>query len=488
MNINKRLVILGCAILAVGSLSARTFNLETATIKDIQAAMDAGALTSERLVELYLARIEAFDKQGPMVNCVITINENALAEARALDEERAASGPRGPLHGIPVVFKDLIDVAGLPTTAGFTGFGAPVPLADATIVARMRDAGMVMLAKVATTNWFGRGFDDTHPIGASRNPYNLDFSPGGSSNGSGVAIAANFATVAIGTDTSVSVQSPSASTSTVGMVGTYGMISRTGIVPRGATQDRPGPMAKSVYDAVAVFSVMAGWDAEDLTTFNSIGHFPQGNWADLLQGQSLEGVRIGIPIEMISDTPDHAEALAIFDDVVQALRDAGAFVTPITFGNPSISVETAQARLRTAEYEKIPYTDVYLRRLGSAAVFTSTREMMDAVGHDKFSDSMIRALELPSPSDSADYAARYRTRQMYIDLIKAKMDEFQLDVMVQPFSLRPPPPLVGTSGWNRVQGNYGPNNITSSLGLPAVIVPGGYTPSANLPIGIQFFW
>jgi amidase len=477
---------IACALALASPSQAATFNLETASVADIQAAMAAGALSSEQLVSMYLKRIEAYDKKGPKVNAVITINPNALAEARALDVERKATGPRGPLHGVPVVFKDLIDVTGLPTTAGFTGFGAPVPQRDATIVARMRDAGMVMLAKVSTTNWFGRGFEDTHPIGVSLNPYNLDHSPGGSSNGSGVAIAANFSPLAIGTDTSVSVQSPSASTSTVGMVGTYGMVSRSGIVPRGATQDRPGPMGKSVADVAALFSVMSGWDAEDFTTFSAMGHFPSGNWADLLPGKSLEGMRIGIPIEMIPQGAEHAEVLAMLDKAVEQMRAAGAFVTPILFGNPRISIDTAQANLRTAEYEKIPYTDAYLKRLGSAAVYTSTKEMMDAVGHEKFSESMTRALTLPPPETSADYLGRYRTRAMYIELISRKMDEFQLDVLIQPFSMRPPPALSGSSGWSRTDGDYGPNNLSSSLGLPAVVVPAGFTKDKNLPIAIQF--
>lgn len=476
------------AALAVSgpAVPAATFDLSTATIADIQAAMDAGALSSEKLVQLYLARIEAYDKQGPKVNAVITLNPQALAEARALDAERKTKGPRSPLHGTTVVLKDLIDATGMPTTAGFTPFGAPLPLRDATLVARLKEAGVIVLAKVSTTNWFGQGFDDTHPIGVSLNPYNLQHTAGGSSNGSGVAIAANFATFAIGTDTSVSVQSPSANNSVTGMVGTYGTVSRAGIVPRGATQDRPGPMARTVADVARVFSVISGWDAEDLTTFHAIGHFPQEDLSKLLKPGALEGRRIGILQEMIPTHASYAEGVALFNQAVEDLRKAGAYVVPIQLGLPSLSVDTAQPRLRTAEYEKIAYTDAYLARLGSNAIYRTTREMMDKVGHDKFTESMRAALNLPPPHKSADYAARYRTRQMYIRLISETMDRYALDAIVQPFTALPPGPIDQERRPRDPEDTFGANNLSSSLGLPAVVVPGGYTPEKNLPIGIQF--
>ena len=170
------------------------------------------------------------------------------------------------LHGIPIVVKDLIDVAGMPTTAGFKPFGAPVPLRDAAIVTKLKAAGAIILAKVATVNWFGNGFDETHVIGKSLNPYHLEYQPGGSSNGTGVSMAAWFATVGVGTDTGGSVRGPSAFNSLAGMVATQGLVSRSGIVPRGATQDRAGPMGRNVYDIATLLTYMEGWDAEDLMT------------------------------------------------------------------------------------------------------------------------------------------------------------------------------------------------------------------------------
>ncbi|HEY9012546.1 MAG TPA: amidase family protein [Devosia sp.] len=477
-------------VIAPSVVCAKTFDLATATIADINDAFDAGALTSEKLLQLYLARIEAYDKQGPKVNCVITLNPNALAEARALDAERKAKGPRSPLHGIPIVLKDLIDVAGLPTTAGFVPFGAPVPTRDATIVARMHAAGAIILAKVSTTNWFGLGFKDTHPIGESLNPYNLSLSPGGSSNGPGVAMACYFATLGVGTDTSVSVQSPSSNCSVVGLVGTYGMVSRAGIVPRGATQDRAGPMGRSVYDVATLFSIISGWDAEDLTTFNPIGHFPDTDWAKELKGTDLKGRRIGVLREMIPTGPQYEEGRAIFERAIEDLRKAGAYIVdPIMTGSPNIALDTGQTRGRTAEYEKFAFTNAYLARLGSAAKYKTVEEMMAKVGPEKFGNAMNVAAKLPAPDESADYVARYRSRQMYIKLISDLQEKYDLDGFVQPFTIAPGPELESTrtESATRARDPSAVNNLTSTLGLPAVVVPGGYTPSQNFPIAIQFF-
>ncbi len=227
-----------------------TFGLQTATVADINSAIDAGALSSEKLVRLYLNRIEAYDKKGPKINSVITLNPRALDEARALDAERKTKGRRSPLHGIPIVVKDLIDVAGLPTTAGFKPFGAPVPERDAAIITRLKAAGAIILAKVSCENWFGSdGFGATHPIGATLNPYNVDYYTGGSSNGPGASVASWFASIGVGTDTGGSLQNPAAYNSLVGMLATQGSVSRAGIVPRSLTQDRAG-----LWDAMCMTS------------------------------------------------------------------------------------------------------------------------------------------------------------------------------------------------------------------------------------------
>jgi len=455
---------------------AATFDLSTATIADINAAIDAGALSSEKLVGLYLKRIEAYDKRGPKLNSVITLNGKALAEARALDTERKATGRRSPLHGIPIVVKDLIDVTGMPTTAGFTPFGNPMPPRDAAVITQLKAAGAIILAKVATVNWFGNGFDATHPIGASLNPYSLAHSPGGSSNGVGVAMAAWFAAVGVGTDTGGSVRGPAAFGSLVGMVATQGLVSRSGIVPRGATQDRAGPMGRSVYDIALLLTHMSGWDAEDMMTLNGMGHFPTGSLTDELRAPDLKGRRIGVLRDLVQTDAPHTEGVALFERALDDLRKGGAQIVELTTGINLRALSTSAAG-RTAEYEKLHVQNAYLERLGPNRPFKTIQEMIDKVGRDKFDKLMLDALSLEHPAKSADYAARVRNKDMVRDLVVELVNRNQLDALVYPYSTLPPPRLDATGGGAG-------NSLASNSGLPSILMPAGYTRD-NLPIAIE---
>ncbi len=464
-----------CLPLAV---QAADFDLSTATLADIHSAQAAGALSSEKLVQLYLARIEAYDKQGPKINAVIHLNPSALAEAKALDAERAAGKVRGPLHGIPVVVKDLLDVAGMPTTGGFKPFGDPIPARDSAVAARLKESGAIILAKVNTANWFGNGFDHTSRIGATHNPYKLGYTPGTSSNGTGAAIAAWFATVGIGTDTGGSVVIPSSNSGISGMVATQGLVSRAGIMPRGATQDRAGPMARSVYDVAVVLSVISGWDAEDLVTSSGMGHFPQPDWPARIAASTLPGKRIGVPREMIHSGPAHAEGIELFERALTDLRQGGAQVFDVATGLDLKVLSTASMG-RTAEYEKLPNQNAYLARFGPTAPFKTIQEMIAKVGPDQFAKAMTDALTLPPPEESPVYLARQRLRTQLRNAITELCEKHDLDALVLPFSTLPPAKLsepgVGGTG----------NSLASNNGLPSVIVPGGYT-SEGLPMGVQF--
>ena len=472
------LVIGHSALVIPSEVRAAEFNLATATLADIEAATKAGKLSSEKLVTLYLARIEAYDKQGPKINSVIHLNPNALAEAKALDAERAAGKSRGPLHGIPVVVKDLLDVAGMPTTAGFKPFGDKIPARDSAVTARLKSAGAIILAKVNTANWFGDGFDHTSRIGATHNPYKLGYTPGTSSNGTGAAISAWFAAVGIGTDTGGSVVIPSSNSGISGMVATQGLVSRAGIMPRGATQDRAGPMARSVYDVAVVLSVVAGWDAEDLITSSGFGHFPQPDWPAQVVAARLPGQRIGVLREMIHSGPAHAEGIAIFEKALADLKKGGAQVIDVQTGLDLKVLSTATIG-RTAEYEKLPNQNAYLARFGPNAPFKTIQEMITKVGPDQFAKAMNEALLLPPPEQSPDYLARQRLRSQLRAAITELCEKHDLDALVVPFSTLPPAKLsapgVGGTG----------NSLVSNNGLPSVIVPGGYT-TEGLPMGIQF--
>jgi amidase len=474
----RRLAVSLVLLVTAAATHAATFDLSTATIADINAAMDAGALTSEKLVGLYLKRIDAYDRKGPKLNAVVTLNENATAEARALDAERRQKGRRSPLHGIPIVLKDLIDVAGMPTTAGFKPFGAPIAPRDAAVVARLKAAGAIVLAKVSTINWFGNGFDDTHLIGRSLNPYHLEYQPGGSSNGTGVAMAAWYATVGVGTDTGGSVRGPSAFNSLAGMVATQGLVSRAGIVPRGATQDRAGPMGRSVHDIATLLTYMQGWDAEDLMTRRGLDHFATDDLAKQLTAADLKGRRIGVLRDMIASGPEHAEGLALFNRALDDMRKAGALVMdPAPTGLDLRSLSTAAAG-RTAEYEKLYIQNAYLERLGPGRPFRTIQDMIQKVGASKFDRLMIEALSLEPPAQSADYAARVRNKETVKRVIVELVEKYQLDAVVYPYSTLPPP------RWDTTTAGTGGNSLASNSGLPSVIMPTGYT-AAGLPIAME---
>src|SRR5438094_5503986 len=241
------------------SAAGGSFTLEETTIADIQEAVAAGVLSSEKLVELYLARIAAYDRAGPRLNSIIYINPNAKAEAAALDRERADKGPRGPLHGIPVLLKDNIDVANMPTTNGSAVMNDAIPSEDGSITKALRAAGAVILGKAAMGEFAGGSYNSVR--GQTLNPYNVKRSTGGSSSGSGAAISANFGVLAIGTDTSTSVRGPASYTGIVGMRPTTGLISRAGIAPKNLNFDRAGPMARTVTDLALMMNVISFSDS-----------------------------------------------------------------------------------------------------------------------------------------------------------------------------------------------------------------------------------
>src|SRR5881628_2696063 len=252
--------------------SAKDIDLDAATIADINAAFDAGTLTAERLVTLCLARIAAFDRRGPSLHAVIALNPKALEQARALDADRKAKGRRSPLHGIPIVLKDNYDTFDLPTTGGSVLLEGSIPSKDAFVVAKLREAGAIILAKVNMSEFASAGAYSSLG-GQSLNPHDLTRTPSGSSGGTGVAIAAAYAPLGMGTDTGGSIRGPATSNGIVGLKPTHGLLSRSGIIPLSLSFDTGGPMARSVYDVAAALGVMTGIDPADAATKKSEGKF-----------------------------------------------------------------------------------------------------------------------------------------------------------------------------------------------------------------------
>src|SRR5207245_2566856 len=272
--------------------SAKDIDLDAATIADLNAAFNAGTLTSEKLVQLCIARIQAYDREGPSLHAVVTLNPKAIETARALDAERKAKGPRSPLHGIPVVLKDNYDTFDLPTTGGSVLLEGSIPSKDAFVVKKLRDAGAIILAKVNMSEFASAGAYSSLG-GQSLNPHDLTRSPSGSSGGTGVAIAAAYAPLGMGTDTGGSIRGPSTSNGIVGLKPTHGLLSRSGIIPLALSFDTGGPMARSVSDVAVALGIMTGVDAADAATKKSEGRL-QTDYTKELRADALKGARIGV--------------------------------------------------------------------------------------------------------------------------------------------------------------------------------------------------
>ena len=304
--------------------SAQTVDVTSANIEELNRAFDAGTLTSELLVGLYLARIEAYDEAGPNLNAVITLNPRASERARALDAERRSNGPRSPLHGIPIVLKDNIDTADLPTTAGSNLLAGSIPADDAFLVRKLREAGAIVLAKLNMSE-FASGGAINSLGGPTRNPHDLVRSPAGSSGGTGASIAAAFAQVGLGTDTGGSIRGPSTANGIVGLKPTHGLIGRDGIIPLALSFDTVGPMARHVYDVAAALGVMTGIDPGDDATLKSEGRF-ETDYTQYLDADALNGARFGIARDFLGQD---ADVDWVIEASLEVIRDAGATVVDV---------------------------------------------------------------------------------------------------------------------------------------------------------------
>ena len=317
--------------LATQAVLASRLELTTATIADLNAAFANGALTAEDLLAMYLRRIEAYDQQGPSINTVITLNPQAVAIAKSLDTERKATGPRSPIHGIPVVLKDNIDTFDLPTTGGSMLLKGSIPPDDAFVVKKLREAGAIILAKVNLNEFADRGYAP-HGFsslgGQTRNPHDPSKNPAGSSGGTGAAIAAAFAQFGLGTDTGGSIRMPSSVNGIVGLRPTHDLLSRDGIVPISHSFDTAGPMARSVYDVAVSLGLMTGVAADDDATKTSAGKFETDD-TGFLQCGALKGARIGVALGFVKGD---GKADRDVEAAVAKLKEPGAVVVdPLNF-------------------------------------------------------------------------------------------------------------------------------------------------------------
>ena len=481
------LVVICSSVFTVGVV-AQTLEITASTIEDINAAFNNESLTSEQLVELYLARIEAYDDAGPAINAVLALNGQAVDRARALDAERRAKGPRSRLHGIPIVLKDNIDTADLPTTAGSSLLAGSLPPDDAFIVQKLRAAGAIILAKVNMSE-FASGGAMSSLGGPIRNPHDLERSPLGSSGGTGASIAAAYAQFGLGTDTGGSVRWPSTANGIVGLKPTYGLVSRDGIIPLALSFDMAGPMARNVYDVAAALSVMTGIDPADQATVQSKGRIGI-DYTEHLDVGALDGARIGIARDFLDQD---SEVDWIIEASLDVMRGAGATVVTVRFpqwlldanGELYTAVRHREFRVQIAEYLatlKPEYPKTLAQLIEQATRMTAPN---DNGQPNPGRWSLMRREEDSGDLDDPEYqAVREHGLALVRSFIDGLLESKKLDAIVYPTSPRRPSRIDADSS-SRGTRSVSPIRLANLSGFPDLVVPAGFTGN-GLPVGISF--
>ncbi|HTS05082.1 MAG TPA: amidase [Candidatus Eisenbacteria bacterium] len=467
----------------------KPFELNEITIAELQDGMNSGKFTAASLVEKYSARIGEIDKQGPSINAIIEMNPDALSIAEELDQERKSKGPRGPLHGIPVLIKDNIDTADrMMTTAGSLALVGSTPAKDSFVAQKLRAAGAVILGKTnlsewanircshSVSGWSGRG-------GLTKNPYALDRNPCGSSSGTGAGISANLAAVGIGTETDGSIVCPSSSNGLAGIKPTVGLVSRSGIIPISHSQDGAGPMCRTLRDAAILLSALTGVDPEDTVTAASSGK-SQPDYAQYCDPNGLKGARIGVA-RKYSGFNDAVDAL--MEQSIDVMKKQGAtLVDPADV--PTLG-KFDDSELLIFMYELKADLNAYLARLGPTAPVHSLKEIIEfnERNHAKempyFGQDLFIKAEGKGPlSEKAYLDALAKNHQLArIEGIDAVMDKNRLDALIAP---------TGGPAWltdlpNGDHSAGGSSNAAAVAGYPNINVTAGFM--YGLPIGISFF-
>ena len=494
------------AIATPVSALAVTFSLEEATITDINRAFEAGVLTSEELTRLYINRIEAYDINEPAINSLITVNPNALATARELDRERATTGVRGPLHGIPIILKDNYDTSNLPTTGGSDVLVGSIPPDDAFTVQQLTDAGAIVLGKANMSEFAlssGRlGYSSAG--GLTLNPYDLERDASGSSSGSAAAIAANFAVFGTGTDTAGSIRGPASFTGLVGIKPTLGLTSRDGIIPLALSVDVGGPMARTVTDAAIGLGIMAGIDPNDPATLASEGN-TFDDYTQFLDADALDGATIGVARDYFGGNP---EVDNIIEEALATMEAQGATIIDLELPESVVEASnygTLLDPIVQAEFQ--PQIETYLQTLDPE--YPQTLEELIVESTDP---ELVNSETPVNPNRIAVYEDSLETGGLsdpeYIEAIAqlpalrneigSVISENNLDAIVYPTVACPPTPITTADGsfidepsyfcnLDAIAGDpYRAGYLADLTGFPDITVPAGFT-EQGLPVGISFF-
>jgi amidase len=490
------------------SAAENTFSLEETTIAKINEAVAAGALSSEKLVELYLARIAAYDRAGPRLNSIIYINPNARTEAAALDKERADKGPRAPLHGIPVLLKDNIDVAGVPTTNGSAVMKEAIPSKDGSITRALRTAGAVILGKAAMGEFAGGSYNSVR--GQTLNPYNIKRATGGSSSGSGAAISANFSVLAVGTDTSTSVRGPASYTGIVGLRPTTGLISRAGIAPKNLNFDSAGPMARNVTDLALMMNVLAFPDPKDLKNIEVWREIEKldptskssVDFTKALDRNALKGKRLGVLRDLFEGDP---EINALAEQAIATMKELGATIVDIRLDGAFIEAHLKAGIRKTralSDYRFRQDWERYLANFSSPKVPTSVAEFIRVYETEvapsplPVEDSVMSLLKtsLKTSTDAPEYKDFIENQMPRATAEKlAVFENHGVEALVFPYVPTFAQPIknpIYTIDDPAFVNSDAPVPATmsgySSVGFPSIVVPMGFG-SQGLPMTISFF-
>jgi amidase len=475
--------------LQVPALHAESVPLASATIADLNAAMQSGKLSSEQLVKMYLARIEAYDKQGPKINAVIAVNPKAVAVAKQLDKERKAGKLRGPLHGIPVVLKDNFDTVDMPTTGGSLLLEDSMAPDDAFTVKKLREAGAIILAKVNLSE-FASGGAHSSLGGQTLNPHDLTRTPSGSSGGTGAAIAADFAPLGMGTDTGGSIRGPSTSNGIVGLKPTHGLLSRDGIIPLALSFDTGGPMARSVYDIAVSLGVMTGVDSADPATQKSVGK-SHTDYTQFLKKDALKGARIGVARDFLGQD---AEVDWVIESAISAMKAQGATIVDVKYPKWLLDAKTEfyaavrypEFAAQIADYLQTTgpqYPKNINEMIARADSFRSLRP--DGAGPNPSRWNLMKREAASGKLDEYRYTV---VRDQGLTLVRASLEgifsSMNLDAIVYPTSPKRPAQIAAPPSESGGVGSA--TNFANLSGFPDLIVPAGFT-GDNLPVGMSFF-
>ncbi len=454
---------------------AQLFRVEELTIAGIHSGLEAGRFTCRELAQMYLDRIEAYDQKGPALNAIVLVNPRALERADELDREFARDGITRPLQCVPTIVKDNYDTFDLPTTAGSLSLAGSIPPDDAFQVKKIREAGAIVLAKSNMAEFAFTPYETLSSIlpGHTRNPYDVNRVPAGSSGGTAAAVAASFGAVGLGTDTGNSIRGPSSHAALVGIRSTMGLTSRDGIVPLNLDNDIGGPMARTVQDAVAVFDVIAGYDTGDPVTERGRERRPRSYLSSLTR-DGLRGARLGVVRQLSNTDTADPEILALFEKALADLARRGAVLVD------PVRIEGLESKESTWCNPFKSQIEGYLGSLGPRAPMKTLQEIVDSEKYHPSIEIRLReALAVSRPVDEECREARAASAKLRKE-VGALFASARLDALVYPSWSNPPRKLGDLTS---PHGNNSPR-LSPPTGFPAVTVPMGFTKD-DLPAGLQ---